>query len=148
MGFQRSAAGTHDAPTIAMDSRNLIALPFQVMDHSIAAEAMSRLSRLSQDVHRPIECGIPDHLSAEDRAALKKRITEIWGSVYFDLMVPLISQYPDLDPDRNAPSGGASRKVGLASKPYLCLEWRLCVWTRSEACDRGRVGVFSGRLGR
>jgi hypothetical protein len=83
------------------------------MDHSIAAEAISRLSTLSRDIHRPIESGIPEHLTAEEKATLKQRITEVWGSVFFDLMEPLIRQYPDLDPDRDRSRASAVTREAL-----------------------------------
>jgi len=70
------------------------------MERSLAGRMISELVLLSQEVHQPIVLGIPD-LSHEDRQLIRHAITEVWGSIYFDLMRPIVRQYPDLDPDQD-----------------------------------------------
>ena len=36
-----------------------------------------------------------------ERNRFRKSIGEIMGSIYSDIMMPVIAQYPDLDPDRD-----------------------------------------------
>jgi hypothetical protein len=72
------------------------------MEYGIAAQIMRDLSSLSVNIHRPLN-GKPLSLSDEEWYQLKHLITDVWGSVYFDMMVPLIRNFPDLDPDSRVP---------------------------------------------
>lgn len=38
----------------------------------------------------------------EEQKAVRRVIGEVTGRIYTDLMVPIIRQYPDLDPDKKS----------------------------------------------
>jgi hypothetical protein len=52
----------------------------------------SSFGKLSELVH-----GISDE---SERKLYAKRLGDILGRIYTDLMVPIIREYPDLDPDK------------------------------------------------
>ena len=70
------------------------------MEKNIAKLLMDSLLVLDEPLNRATE--LTDQINdEEERKRFRKGIGEIGGRVYTDLMVPIIRQYPDLDPEKN-----------------------------------------------
>jgi hypothetical protein len=77
------------------------------MNERLAADVIGTLTALSQDIHRPLEDGVPA-LSEQETRELDTCITDVWGSFYFELMGPLIATFPHLDPDSHTDAKDSS----------------------------------------
>jgi hypothetical protein len=69
------------------------------MDHAFAAYLIGAMCLLSDDVNQPLLKELPA-LSDEELRLLRKRITDIWGSAYFEFIAPLEKIFPDLNPNK------------------------------------------------
>jgi hypothetical protein len=65
----------------------------------LASQVIQRCCHIQEQISRPNIQNIPD-LTPEERHDLKWSIGESIGTVYTDLIIPLISAYPELDPDQ------------------------------------------------
>jgi len=68
------------------------------MDKKIASELMLAIEQINVALGvtaAAIEM-IPD---MEERKEFRKGVADLMGSVYGDMMVPILRQYPELDPD-------------------------------------------------
>jgi hypothetical protein len=54
-------------------------------------EVSHKLNELAESVEQ-----IPD---LEERKTIRRPVGQLMGLIYTDLMVPIIKEYPDLDPD-------------------------------------------------
>ena len=69
------------------------------MDRKTAELLMKELLALSRPLNSAT--AIVDKIAdEEERNKLRREIGEVMGSLYANLMLPIIRQYPDLDPDR------------------------------------------------
>jgi len=69
------------------------------MDKSIADSLMKQMLSLSHYVDEAGE--LTKQITDDDeRYAIRKGIADIAGLIYTDVMMPLIRQYPELDPDK------------------------------------------------
>ena len=70
------------------------------MKKNIAKLIMEILLSLDKPLNTVTE--LTDQIEDEkERKILRKGIGEIGGIIYTDLMIPIIRQYPELDPERN-----------------------------------------------
>lgn len=76
------------------------------MDRKVAELLMKDLLALSEPLNSAT--ALTDQISNKDeQAALRRGIGELMGRIYTDLMIPIIKQYPELDPDRKPPRENA-----------------------------------------
>lgn len=76
------------------------------MDKKIAELLMKDLLALSEPLNSATT--LTDQISNKDeQAALRRGIGELMGRIYTDLIIPIIKQYPDLDPDKTPPHKNA-----------------------------------------
>lgn len=69
------------------------------MDRDVAELLMRSLVALGEPLNSIAE--IVERVADEgDRATLRRGVAEVMARVYTDLQLPIIRQYPDLDPDR------------------------------------------------
>jgi hypothetical protein len=69
--------------------------------HRAAAESMiGKLLEVSQKLNELTEAieQVPD---LEERKRMRRPVGQLMGLLYTDLIVPIIKQYPDLDPDKS-----------------------------------------------
>jgi hypothetical protein len=67
------------------------------MDRATAERLMSILLRLDGPLNEATE--LTDEIADPDeRKAFLRQLADIGGSVYMNLMRPIVRQYPDLDP--------------------------------------------------
>ena len=71
------------------------------MERKIAERLMNEMLALGRHLDQAGEL-TKQMVDAEERVAFRKGIGEVVGSVYTEVMIPLIRQYPDLDPDRES----------------------------------------------
>jgi hypothetical protein len=73
------------------------------MERQIAEELMVALNDLSFELAKISEITqkIKDN---EDRVRFRLGLANIIGDLYTELMIPVLRQYPDLDPDKNSSS--------------------------------------------
>ena len=72
------------------------------MDRDTAAELIDHYMRICAELNQMTHIigALPD---SDEQKRLRRPVGEIGASLYVDLIVPLLKQYPDLDPDnRNA----------------------------------------------
>ena len=70
------------------------------MDKQLAEQLMKKLHSLSvpfNDAAELIE-QIPDE---DEKKRFRRGLGELMGRAYTDLMIPILRQYPDLDPDKD-----------------------------------------------
>ncbi len=69
------------------------------MDRAIGERLMERLLALTAPLNDAV--ALIEQIGDErQRLELRRGIGEVMGRVYTDLMVPIIREYPDLDPDK------------------------------------------------
>jgi hypothetical protein len=69
------------------------------MDKNIAKELMDIFSALGTPLYKAAE--LIEQLNDEDeRKGFRRGISGIMASIYTDLELPIIRQFPDLDPDK------------------------------------------------
>lgn len=72
------------------------------MEKKVAELLMKNLLALSEPLNSATT--LIDQISSKDeQAALRRGLGELMGRIYTDLMIPIIEQYPELDPDRTSP---------------------------------------------
>lgn len=67
------------------------------MDQASAAVLLAELDRACSDINQPLL--VSSAISSENTESLSKSIGEVIGRIYLELMVPIVRQYPELDPD-------------------------------------------------
>ena len=70
------------------------------MNRELANALMGELTALAEPINRATALAMRV-VDQGEREALLRPIGSIMDIVYAELMRPIISQYPDLDPDRN-----------------------------------------------
>lgn len=70
------------------------------MDRSLAKQLIDLALALDAPLNTATELTdqIPD---TEERKAVRRAIAEITGTAYSELILPIVRQYPDLDPERS-----------------------------------------------
>ena len=70
------------------------------MDKNLAEQLMNKLHSLDAPINDAVELveQIPDE---DERKRFRKGLGEMMGHIYTDLMIPILRQYPDLDPDKD-----------------------------------------------
>lgn len=83
------------------------------MNRELAEKVVSALVRLSVDIYLPIDGACPEVSDAE-WSELKTAVTDVWASIYFEVMPLMVRQYPGLDPgsddSRRDPDNGSLRQ--------------------------------------
>lgn len=70
------------------------------MERDVAEQILNEFMALSQPLNAATEVATAiDEI--DERNAVLRGIGDIMGRVYTDLMIPIIRQYPDLDPDKD-----------------------------------------------
>lgn len=70
------------------------------MDRSLAKQLIELALALDAPLNAATE--LTDQISdTEERTAVRRAIAEITGAAYSELILPIVRQYPDLDPERS-----------------------------------------------
>jgi hypothetical protein len=72
------------------------------MQRDIAEKLMELLNRMWEPFNQATEL-IDQIPSQDEQRALRRGLAEGYGRVYTDVMLRIIREYPDLDPDRDEP---------------------------------------------
>lgn len=70
------------------------------MDKTTANSLMKEMLALSQHIDEAGEL-TKQIIDENERYVIRKGIADVAGIVYTDIMMPLIRQYPELDPDKD-----------------------------------------------
>jgi hypothetical protein len=69
------------------------------MERHIAEKLMQLFLKAGEPLNEATD--IINHIeSEEEQKSLRRPIGQIIGKTYTDLMIPIIKEYPDLDPDK------------------------------------------------
>lgn len=70
------------------------------MNYIVAKDLMEKIMELNTSVNEVILK--IDKIDKEERKHYDTAIADIMGTIYIELMIPIIREYPDLDPDKDA----------------------------------------------
>ena len=70
------------------------------MDKHLAEQLMKKLHSLDEPINDA--CELVEQIADEhEMRRFRKGLGELMGHIYTDLMIPILRQYPDLDPDKD-----------------------------------------------
>lgn len=70
------------------------------MDKQLAEQLMEKLHSLDGPINDA--CELVEQIADKDEMRrYRKGLGELMGHIYTDLMMPILRQYPDLDPDKD-----------------------------------------------
>ena len=85
---------------LVLSHKDVLIIEWVRMDKTTANSLMKEMLALSQHIDEAGEL-TKQIIDENERYVIRKGIADVAGIVYTDIMMPLIRQYPELDPDKD-----------------------------------------------